>query len=574
MILSVKERAYKMNNEGEVMDMKVVKHITVILLVMVFIIAGCNSNNTSQTTNTTSTNNTNSVQGNSGDSSQTTNQEGAEQPQSPIELSYWSVLNNTASASVSHLGEVLLYQELEKRSNIKINFTHPSSSGVDEQFNLLIVSRDLPDIIEYDWLSKYNGGPAKAISDSIIIPLNDLINEHAPNIKKYFDENQDVLKDISTDSGVIYTVPSVAKSQIVANSGLMLRKDWLDELQLEVPETLDEWEIVLQAFKDKKGAKAPLSLDVGFVNPILYAFGIEARNNGGEKFYLDNGKVKYGPMQPEFKAYLELMHAWIEKGLLDPDFMIHDRSTWQGKAINGDAGAFFGYAGSAMGNFTAAGIELNDNYELIAAPYPVLNKGEKPKLIELVPLHHPQSGGAITTANDYPVETIKWFDYVFSEEGHMLKNFGVEGLTYNLVDGYPKFTDLIMKNPEGLNFNHALGKYARANYSGPGINNDIRVAQQQYELPEQIDALTIWSQNPEEAYKRKMPNASATPEEAQEIARLTSEINTYQEEMTLRFIMGNDPIANFDRYVERLESLGVGRLVELRQAQVDRYTNR
>lgn len=106
-------------------------------------------------------------------------------------------------------------------------------------------------MMEYGWLV-YPGGPEKAIKDNVIIELNDLIDQHAPNIKKYLDENPEIAKQVKTDSGVLYVVPSIGIGTVNTFSGPLVRKDWLDDLGLQTPETIDEWTTMLRSFKEKR----------------------------------------------------------------------------------------------------------------------------------------------------------------------------------------------------------------------------------------------------------------------------------------------------------------------------------
>ena len=104
-----------------------------------------------------------------------------------------------------------------------------------------------------------------------------------------------------------------------------------------------------------------------------------------------------------------------------------------------------------MSNITSYG-DVNPNFRLLA--FLIYNQ-----LMESIPRTNyvgNLTGMAITTACKYPVEAARWCDWVYSEEGHMYKVFGIEGETYEWVDGFPKFTDLIVNNPDGLSFSQHI----------------------------------------------------------------------------------------------------------------------
>ncbi|MDR6880812.1 extracellular solute-binding protein [Bacillus sp. 3255] len=490
-----------------------------------------------------------------------------------ISFKYWSPLNPNAAAVVKNLGEVEMYKELEKRTGVHADFSHPPQGNEKEQFNLLIASKDLPDLMEYNWLA-YPGGPEKAINDKVIIKLNDLVDKFAPNLKKYLNDNPQVAKQVKTDSGTMYVIPSLGIGKVNTFSGPLVRKDWLDELGLAVPETLDEWTKVLREFKSKKGVAAPYTtyIDKADANKtndfIAGAFGI------GRDFYLDNGKVKYGPLEPAYKEYLQFLRSWYKEGLIDPDFGANDKKTIDAKMTSGKSGAVFGFAGSSIGVYLKGGSEKDPKYDLAAAQYPVLKKGDQPSFVNKQVAYRPDGSVAVSASNKHPEEAVKWLDYMFSEEGHMLESFGVEGQTYKLENGYPKYTDLILKNPDKLAISLALTKFTRANYPSPGFVNDDRYLEQFYELKQQKESIQVWGKFENNADKVKMPLVSATQEESEQLAKIMAEVRTYSDEMYTKFIMGAEPVENFDQYVNQMKKMNIEKAIQLQQAAVDRFNKR
>ena len=104
-------------------------------------------------------------------------------------FSWWIPLYPNVAQNASSFSEVPLYQELEKRTNTKINFIHPAAGQETEQFNIMISSGDYPDIITRDFFL-YKGGPQKAIDDEVIIELDPYLEEYAPNYMKILKENK------------------------------------------------------------------------------------------------------------------------------------------------------------------------------------------------------------------------------------------------------------------------------------------------------------------------------------------------------------------------------------------------
>jgi putative aldouronate transport system substrate-binding protein len=485
----------------------------------------------------------------------------------PLTLTYWVNIPNDAVRSLKNFGESLFYQELDRRTGVHIEFLHPPAGTEAEQFNLMIASRKLPDMIESNY-TVYPGGPEKALDDKVIIPLNDLINEHAPNLKRYLDDHPQMKKEIMTDNGTYYAFPALGIGNTNVNSGLMLRKDWLDELGLALPETIDEWTHVLRQFKEKKGASSPLTLVTGDVTSDRFtgAYGISSG------FYMEQGKVRYGPYEPAYRMYLEQLNAWYKEGLLDADFAIQDARSQDAKIMNGQSGAFVAYVGSGMGKY------LNEMkgmpYNLSAAQHPVLHKGEEPRFFPASYDYRGDGSVGITPANKHPGETARWLDYYYSQEGHMLKSFGIEGQTYVMENGYPRYTGLIMNNPDRLSVGEALSKYLRVAQPSPGFVGDERYSEQYSRYDQQKEAAVIYNKYYKNLAETRLPRITETPEEGQEVAAIMSDIAAYSNEMILKFITGVEPFSRFDEFILELKDMGIERAIDLKQTALDRYNNR
>src|SRR5690606_29989013 len=117
----------------------------------------------------------------------------------------------------------------------------------------------------------------------------------------------------------------------------------------------------------------------------------------------------------------------------------------------------------------------------------------------------------ITTAAKDPELAVRMLDYGHSEEGRLFFNFGTEGVSYNMENGYPTYTDLVLKNPDKLAPAQGISLYARGSYNGPFIQ-DKRYAEQFFALQTQRDAVTTW-QNTDSA-KYNLPPITPTPEES------------------------------------------------------------
>lgn len=486
--------------------------------------------------------------------------------QSDETLTCWMSLNPNLSSTYSNFGDTPYAKELEKETGIKVKYVHPTSA---EQFNLMLASDELPDIIEYNWPVSYTGGAEKAINDGIIMDHKEIFEKYTPNLQQYLDSHKELADSMYTYSGKLAGFPSVepdGESMVV--NGPIVRKDWLDELGLEIPETVDDWHTMLTEFKNKKGATAPFAY-TSTVGTFKSGF-LSGAYNAPWDFFVEDGKIKYGPMEDGFEDFLKTFNQWYEEGLMDKNVMTADSKTVDANMLLGKTGAVFGAIGSGMGKWMTAGKQNDPNYELVAVPYPVLKKGDKPNFTSM----SFGFGGmtASITTNCKNVElAAKLLDYGYTEKGHMLLNFGIEGESYEIKDGEPKYTDLIVNNSEGLSMANVLPQYARASIGGCMVT-DKRYLEQYYQYPQQMEALKIWGDS--NAKEHVLPvMIDVLPEDVEEASKIMTNVTTYRNEMCSKYMISAEKI-NFEEFRSQLKALNIDRVLELRQKAYDTYMNK
>jgi putative aldouronate transport system substrate-binding protein len=481
-------------------------------------------------------------------------------------LSYWMPLAQNIAANFPNMGQTPYAQEMQRRTGIQVEYLHPAGNAA-EQFNLMIASGELPDIMESNWLT-YRGGPENAIAEGVILRLNDVFENHAPNLLAYLKAHPDIDRMVRTDEGSYYCFPFVRGDfGLLLSSGLMLRQDWLEELDLEVPETIDEWHTVLTAFKNRKGLAAPFT-NYNFLNmPFAYAWGVTPRS-----FMVgDDGKIKFSPIEDAYRGYLSAIAQWYREGLIDPDILTASYDQVSSKMTRGISGATVAALGSGMGTWTASARPQTPSFKLAGAPIPVLSKGQKPRLSYAVYPYSGQTSAAITAKSKNVETAARFLDWSYGQEGYIFNNFGIEGESFVWENDYPAFTDIVVKNPNGWPIAQGIAAYARSQDSGPFVQ-DLRYLEQYYSLQEQKDALKLWPFP--DMLKYIVPPLTPTPAESQEFASIMTEINTYQREQEAKFIIGTEPLSNWDSYVKTIKSLGVDRAIEIQTAALSRYNAR
>ena len=496
----------------------------------------------------------------------------------PIEtdttLKIWSYRGGTAIGPYS---DPLTYPSLtnyEEQLGVHFDWTFPTGGQETQQFNLLLASGDLPDLVGWYWTTDMPGGAERAIRDGYICSLNDYMDDYAPDFKAYLEANDQAARDLRTNEGNYYYVPSYATDQTAGtvSAGYIFRQDWLDDLGLERPETIDDWETILRAFRDEKGAEAPLTLTTAYLSRgLTSAFDMKL------DWYTDGeGHVKYGYAEPEYKEFLETMNRWYEEGLIDRSLATIDSKGIDAKMLNGKSGASFGWMTSNLGKWLQAGQELDPDYDLTAVRFPVANKGDIPKFGTKDAMVY-MAGYAISGKSVHKELAMKVLNYGFSEAGSTFLRFGEEGKTYTVEDGKMIYTDLITNNPDGLSQIEAISYYIRNSENFPTYNRETYLApsgtafvqEANYSYTQQAEALEIWSVNLAPQYD--LPTLAPSDDN---YGRLSTDVSSYVEEMMLKFITGEESLSNWDQYLETLNSRGYEQLKEIMQSEYELYLER
>jgi putative aldouronate transport system substrate-binding protein len=479
------------------------------------------------------------------------------------------------SKVIKTVGDIAGMQEIIKRTGMEVEFQTPSAGDTSQQFNIMLASGSYPDVIFWP-TDNYPGGLTKLYQDGVAIKLNDLIDKHAPNYKKLLDSNPELKKQAMLDDGTIAHFPKVELDlHRMSYYGLEVRKDWLDKLGLNTPKTVDEWYTVLKAFKEKdpngngQADEIPIADEkrAQTIKNFAAAWGVRA-----DAFYLNpkTGKMTYGPIEPAYKDYLTTMNKWFKEGLIDSEFASNDVKAQDAKIADDKAGAWMGYT-SAYAKWDELLKPKNPKFKIVGAPDPIGQAGQpygsSDGLVRMIS----GEGAMITKSAKDPVSIVKLIDYMYSPEGLALINWGIEGESYVVENGKKKFADKILKNPEGIAFTDYVKKYA---YPANGFTKVMDVeawTQMELTTPEARDANKIWYESNKALL---LPSLTLKPDESQKYAQIMSEVNTYLSENYIKFIMGAEPVSNYDQFVSTLKKLGIDEAIKIQQAAYDRYTAR
>lgn len=555
---------------------KVVSLLLVTLLISIIFI-GCGSNDAANTTTAKGTT-----------AAQSTAEQSKEEAISeitlpivtePLTLTIYNEINTAELSYYSNLADTPVAKEIMKRTGITLKFIHPPAGQAAEQFNIMVAGGDLPDIVNQYFYDTYKGGVKAAIDDGLIIDVKDLVKKYAPNYTRMVLGHEVARKIVINDEGILTGFGGGIAFDLDYGEGHvyvgpMVRKDLLEKSGLALPETMDDWYVLLKKFKEM-GVKIPFAWGHNGKDwdPMLGSFVFASayntafNHNTQKGFYNNKGKIEYGPINEGYKAMLTTFSKWYKEGLLNKDFPTQtylEHVKYQ--SSTGEAGAavhhLFEY-GTIHPDMEKKGIDM------IPAPQPVVTKGQKLNFNAEGGFWASEMGWYITTKCKNPVEAVKLIDWMYTDEAKLLENWGIEGESYNMVNGKPEFSEKFLADRTRMNMLYAPNALK--------MNLDSRMDDMQYNLKVQQDAWAIWGDkndySTEIDYKFK-PGLSFTMEEDTKFSEKMTEIRTYVEEMFMKFIMGLEPLEKYDEYVAKVKAMGIDEATAIRQTSFDRYNNR
>ena len=549
--------------------MQVPKKLTKLIIGFILIaisLAGCSNATTSDAQKGDTSSSNNSSQTNNGAAEDNTSSEEVKKVEIPegIELTWY--MRGGSSSGKWPVDTMKCIEELEKRTGINIKFIEVTESQ-DDQYKMMIASGDYPDLIHWTHHATYPGGVAKLVEDGVAVELNQLIEDYMPNFKKILEKYPTIRKELVTDDGkytffsFLNPLESETDKLKVATTGFVMRKDWLENVGLDVPTNIDEWYEVLTAFKNSdpnnNGQQDEIPFDGTGLEMFAPAFGLRST------YYLDpeTGKVKYGPIEPQFKEYLATLNKWYKEGLIGNNSIISDSKVTDNNITSDLAGSFKGLD-NAWDKYLKTLQEKNPNADFVPVPWPATVDGKVYTDRTELQSHINKETTIITTSCEYPEVAATLIDYMYSDEGSFLLSWGIEGVNFDYVDGKPVFREYDGETD-------SLAAYVRPHLSLPKfgyVEAHIAAFSEQ-----RITADRVWAQASSDLIIPKM--ISFTVEENNKIIDYSEGTDT--QSMIAKFIMGEEPLSNFDAYVETMKKKhNVEEIIQIYQDALDRYNVR
>lgn len=490
---------------------------------------------------------------------------------------------------------------LEEEFDVDIDFqtTGYDSGAATEARQISLAGGELPEAyMLVPWASQFTQAELQRYGEQgLILPLNDLIDEHAPHIAEALDGEPGFETLATAPDGTIWGLPQWNDCYHCSYPyKFWINTVWLDNLGLAMPTTPDEFFDVMVAFKtqDPNGNgvadEIPItgSAQWSIVPYIMNAFISNSFNTGAGansqpiSLGLDGDTVQMQTMQDGWREGVKFLNRLWDAGAIDPAAFSQGGDTMQATGNSAEAVVVGGFTAIHPG--IGVSIGQDDGRDNQYNPLPPLEGAEGPITTYQLP-SVPGATFVVTKAADEAEQKIimEMMDYIFTPEGHVRAQQGEEGIGWRAPEEgeialdpelEPSFVDLPLDEENEADYNGNWGPMAQVFdteefrnaqvqpmdiYTQEGFERRLFQATELYEGKESDAIFPYW-------------NLWVPVEEANELSTLTTNIESNVATSTAEFITGvRDPEsdADWDAYLQGLQGLGVDRYVEIWQAAYD-----
>ncbi len=337
-------------------------------------------------------------------------------------------------------GNEEIIQKLASDINLNILGTgNPNANPLDD-YNLHAVDGFPSDIVggvkTYDAAQNY-------ATQGAFYPLNELA-DYMPNFQRYLSDpkNKEIKEAIEGKDGVYYIIPNInpPSDYIMAGTAMFIRTDWLEKLDLALPNTVEELETVLIAFRDKDPNGNGLSDEIPFVGnlnksytslPTLFGARTHDKEPSNGKMVLKDNNIVHAWFTDDMKYAITEISRWYDERLIDPEFNTLQDNPLKLYFPNDIAGVTYEplYWAGELNELP----NMPENFAL-EGMLPVKNEISKTRMYNDERYINKGHGWGISRSSKNPEIAAAFLDIFFTSEGHDLIGFGIEGVHYDQID--------------------------------------------------------------------------------------------------------------------------------------------
>ncbi|AEV30511.1 ABC-type sugar transport system, periplasmic component [Sphaerochaeta pleomorpha str. Grapes] len=337
-------------------------------------------------------------------------------------------------------------QYLEDKTGVDIKWETIPRDAVKEKLNIILASGDYPDV--FFGLGRQEQGIGASqemtygVQEGMFLPLNDLIDTYMPNLSKLLDERPGIRQFLTSPDGNIYSLPDFNECyHCTVSQKVWVYQPWLDALGLKMPTTTDEFYQMLVAFRDKdpngNGKKDEIPYagaisgwnntpETFLLNSFIYSnlvASLDASPSSAIGFYRDGNTIRTMVNTPEYRDSLSYMAKLYREGLIYAASYTQN-SDQLTQLVEGPKEPIVGVvAGGYGGMFSIVGGERYQNFRLLA---PL--KGPSGAQYARFFTQEPVIGNVVISKTCKNPEVVaRLVDYLYSDEGTLMSNYGFEG---------------------------------------------------------------------------------------------------------------------------------------------------
>lgn len=471
-------------------------------------------------------------------------------------------------------------QWYEEKTNVRVEWEQVPLDEAMDKLNVLLASGDYPEVISVK--DGFSRAELMLYGDQgILQPLNSAIESQATNVGNMLADSPYIADAITAPGGNIYTLPYISEVYHSSMSNkIWVYMPWLAELGISPPQTTEEFYDMLVAFKTQdpngngKSDEIPLSGCVGGWRTelgwtIMNAFVYSGDAAMGNRLKLEDGIVSFVANTAGWRDGVRYYRRLYREGLIAPESFTQDRNAFRQMGEHpGDP-----ILGSALAGWFG---------------YFVINEGEsgRYKEYETIPPLEGPTGLRQTNRYNFLVQphysvtdrapnvdlAVRYVDYLYSFEGATSAGSGIFGVGW--TDADPGAVN-VLGEPAQFKLEDTYGTLAnyKWHHSMPLWGNSEN-AEKWQSHPDGLEGrLYRYTKQQYEPYAREeiLPYMWFDGNLAQEVAELENDLNTYVRSSFAEFVTGARDIegSDWDRYLSRLEQIGVSRYVDYYQQAYD-----
>lgn len=478
----------------------------------------------------------------------------------PMDISMYLLIPPFITTMLDSINDLSVVGELEKRTGLTFDITPGNYIDGSSVLNILIASGDYPDIINH--IDMYSNGSQAAIEDDVVIDLYDYVVNDMPNMYSSLLE-YDCMKQLTTADGMIAYFPQLSYNASVDNFCVGLRTDLMDELGYEEPKTYDQLHDILAGLYDNYGLAYGLQKEAAD-QALMVGYNLTA------DFRVIDGKVEHSYVSDDMYEYLSMLRDWYADGFILTDFINYEHFTMNEMLASGTL--------AGTGNVNAQTINEADTRGegLVVGPlnFVTRNEGEQIHVMGQRKLIRCAAWSITTDCAEEKIPVIcQMVDYLFTDEGALLLNYGVEGEGYTLDEnGEPQWGEVVINSDSG--FNTASFIYATGTPSEYicGLFDESKF---QYNYNDRMHkAMDIINNSSTGEYDMPLGATGMISVDDNIIASsINGDLSTYMSETTLAWVMGEAVLddAAWQEYVDHCYSMDLQQLIDIYQKAYDDF---